>query len=237
MANSYFQFQQFRIYHDQCAMKITQDACIFGAAIDPANAEHILDIGCGSGILSVMLAQRSSALIQEIDIEEGAINQSNFNINQSPFNNQFKVIHQDINHFAKDHQHQFDLIISNPPYYTDQDQGKTDAYNKARHSNASLDFDALANSVNQLLSLEGKFWFILPIYEFEKLLKSLKGKEIYPESQLLVKHNEQSKNARMIVCCTRFDKEVKEDSLIVRALDNSYTAEFKDLMKDYYIKF
>ena len=70
-------------------------------------------------------------------------------------------------------------------------------------------------------------------------MKSLKGKgkEIYPESQLLVKHNEQSKNARMIVCCTRFDKEVKEDSLIVRALDNSYTAEFKDLMKDYYIKF
>lgn len=216
-------------------MKITQDASVFGGIVKVDGAKTILDIGSGSGILTLMMAQKSDAKISALDIEEGAIQQTKVNIQNAPFENEFEVLHQDVKEL-KDRK--FDLIISNPPYYTDQDQASNKEYNLARHSNASLNFDDLAESVDRLLTQNGKFWFILPIYEYQKLLKSLEVKELYPNYLLGVRHNSNAKNARIIASISRekIDQPVQEN-LFIRELDNNYTVAFKELLEDYYIKF
>ena len=198
----------------------------------------ILDIGCGSGILSIMLAQRTNASITAIDIEKGACQQTEINIQNCPFNNTFNVICQDIKTFGLDGQTSYDLIICNPPYYSNQDQRTNqEAYNLAKHADAGLDFESLSQSVGRILSRNGAFWFILPVYEAPKLIKQHEKNGLKLNYKLVIKHQNQSQNARWI-CQFRFiENKPKTEFLTVRNQDNSYTSLFQEKLKNYYIKF
>ena len=234
MANTHFTFKQFSIHQAHTAMKVTTDACILGAYTDVSQAETILDIGTGTGILSLMLSQRCDAKIDSIEINESAYNQAIMNVGDSIFNDKITVHHASIQQFLTDNL--YDLIISNPPFFQNYLKSETISRNNSRHTD-TLSFEDLLNSVLRLLTRNGTFVVLLPAYEssiFEQLCIS---KELYPQKKLMIRHRKGGKILRIITTFERIKKEINNEELIIKNPDESYTPDFQALLKDYYLIF
>ena len=159
MPNPYFSFKQFTVYHDRCAMKVGTDGVLLGAWVDVVSARNILDVGTGTGLISLMMAQRCNAQIRAVDIDADAVEQARGNVAASPWQDRIEVELQDICHFTSETL--FDVIVSNPPYFTDSLKCPERQRNIARHTDL-LDFDKLAESAARLLHSEGVFSVIIP---------------------------------------------------------------------------
>ncbi len=222
-------------------MKVCTDACILGAYADTNNAQRILDIGTGTGLLSLMLAQRSNATINAVEIDNDAYAHAQANIAESQFANRICLYHQSIQEFS--HQHSgpnipYDLIISNPPFYQNSLQSPDAQTNKALHA-ATLTFDELIEAVINLLSHDGRFVVLLPPFEAQQLTEVAQKKGLYLSDKLLVQHNPQKAVFRHILS---FDKkpvsELREDTLAIHEYDsNTYSDKFRELLSDYYTIF
>ncbi len=231
-----FTFKQFIIHQEKTAMKVCTDACIFGASIDLKGYHSILDIGTGTGLLALMLAQRSAATIDAVEIEQNAYEQACFNIENSPFESQISVFHQSIQNFETDKK--YDLIISNPPFYQNSLKSSDTKTNKALH-NESLNFEELVEAVCRLIDVQGIFYVLLPPFEFEKLMQIAEKKELYLSKKVIIKHSENKPILRVIAAFS-FEKpiEISKEILIIHEQDNkTYTSAFKELLKDYYLIF
>jgi len=238
MANQTFAFKQFKINQEKCAMKVGTDAVLLGAWVNTANAKHILDIGTGTGIIALMLAQKSGAKIDAIDIDQNAFIQATENVNNCDWKSRITVHNISLQNFAEqEHEYKFDLIVSNPPYFVDSSKAMEESRTNARHTD-QLRYDELLNGVLKLLSPAGKFYVILPTKESELF------KELALENKLYL-----TKLTRVI---TRYDKPEKrwlmrfeftqrsfsESSITIEKDErHSYTDEYKELTKDYYLAF
>jgi tRNA1Val (adenine37-N6)-methyltransferase len=233
-SNTHFTFKQFTIHQDQTAMKVTTDACILGAYTDGREAKKILDIGTGTGLLSLMIAQRSKAKIDAIEINESAYNQAVVNVNESIFKDKITIHHTSIQEFITDNL--YDLIISNPPFFQNHLKSETESRNNSLHTD-TLSFEDLLETVLRLLSPDGTFVVLLPMYEssvFEQLSVS---KDLYPQKKLTIRHRKGSKILRIITTFGRIKKEILNEELIIKNPDESYTPDFQGLLKDYYLIF
>lgn len=233
-ANTHFSFKQFTIHQDQTAMKVTTDACILGSYTDVKGAKNILDIGTGTGLLSLMLAQKNDAQIDAIEINESAYNQAITNINQSIFKDTITVYNTSIQEFIT--KTLYDLIISNPPFFQNHLKSETESRNNSLHTD-TLSFEDLLEVVLRLLNPNGTFVVLLPLYEssvFEQLSIS---KELYPQKKLMIRHRKGSKILRIITTFGRIKKEIINEELIIKNPDESYTTDFQGLLKDYYLIF
>jgi tRNA1Val (adenine37-N6)-methyltransferase len=234
MSNTHFAFKQFTIHQDQTAMKVTTDACILGAYSYTSKAKTILDIGTGTGLLSLMLSQRSEAKIDAIEIDQSAYSQAIVNVNESIFKDNITVHNSSIQDFEADKL--YHLIISNPPFFQNHLKSETVSRNNSLHTD-TLSFEDLLNSVLRLLSFDGTFVVLLPRYEslvFEQLSIS---KELYPQKKLTIRHRKGSKILRIITTFGRVKKEIINEELIIKNPDESYTPDFQALLKDYYLIF
>ena len=234
MPNTHFTFKQFTIHQDQTAMKVTTDACILGAYTVVQGAKSILDIGTGTGLLSLMLSQRSEAKIDAIEINENAYNQVVMNVNESIFKDKITIYNTSIQEFIT--KNFYDLIISNPPFFQNHLKSETSARNNSIHTD-TLSFEDLLNTVLRLLSFNGTFVVLLPLYEssfFEQLSIS---KELYPQKKLTIRHRKGNKILRIITTFGRIKKEIINEELIIKNPDESYTPDFQILLKDYYLAF
>ena len=233
-ANTHFSFKQFTIHQDQTAMKVTTDACILGAYTEVQGVKSVLDIGTGTGLLSLMLAQRSKAKIDAIEIDENAYNQAITNANQSNFKDTITVYNTSIQDFETDKR--YDLIISNPPFFQNHLKSETESRNNSLHTD-TLSFADLLSTVLRLLSPNGTFVVLLPVYEssvFEQLATS---KELYPQKKLTIRHRKDTKILRIITTFGRIKKEIINEELIIKNPDESYSPDFQVLLKDYYLAF
>lgn len=156
---SYFDFKQFRIYHDECAMKVGTDAVLLGAWCPIMNARRILDIGTGSGIIALMLAQRTDAKIVGVELDKEAAIQAQENAQRSKFSSRVQVVHSDIVHYKPEEK--FDLIVSNPPFFSSSLISPNKQRSLARHAD-TLPLESLAKTAHQLLEPDGLFCVILP---------------------------------------------------------------------------
>ena len=234
MPNSHFTFKQFTIHQDQTSMKVTTDACILGAYAGVRKVKSILDIGTGTGLLSLMLAQRGEAKIDAVEFNEYACNQSLRNINESCFKDKIIVYKTLIQDFRTNNL--YDLIISNPPFFQNYLKSENESRNNSFHTD-TLSFTDLLETVLRLLALNGTFVVLLPAYEssvFEQLAIS---KELYPQKKLIIHHREGSKILRIITTFGRLKKEIINEELIIKNPDESYTSDFQKLLKDYYLAF
>lgn len=237
MASQSFAFKQFKINQDKCAMKVGTDAVLLGAWVNTANAKNILDIGTGTGIIALMLAQKSGAKIDAIDIDENAFIQATENVNNCSWKDRLHVHHVSLQKFAQTNERKYDLIVSNPPYFVDSSKASEEARTNARHTD-QLPYNDLLNGVLKLLNPSGKFYVILPTKESELF------KELANENKLFL-----TKLTRVI---TRSDKPEKrwlmrfeftprsfsENSITIENDErHSYTDEYKELTKDYYLAF
>lgn len=242
MANPYFQFKQFTIRQDKCAMKVTTDACLFGAWAaaeiqnQQAAAETLLEIGTGTGLLSLMIAQKNPALlIDSIEIEAGAAEQATENIRASPAGKNIRVWQADARRFP--FSGKYDCIISNPPFYENELTGADSKKNIAHHHEGLLLSELLA-IIRTNLQPDGQFFLLLPFKRQEELKRMILQQELFIRQLVLVKPSIRHDYFRILLAGT-FDKgEAKEtpiSEIAIKDETDKYTPAFTGLLKEYYL--
>jgi tRNA1Val (adenine37-N6)-methyltransferase len=235
VANNFFSFRKFTIHQDGCALKVSTDSCLLGAwfANMSYSPDKILDIGSGTGLLMLMMAQKKSGIIKGIEIEPGCFRQSVENIAKSPWHDRCSALQGDVR--AYPFMESFDFIISNPPFYENQLEAGEMKKDMAKHS-SHLSLSDLFKTVNTLLTPQGKFGLLLPFSRREESLKIAGRFSFHCSHELSVKQTRQHDYFRVILQFERGKniQPVKED-MVIRENDGSYSAAFTDLLKDYYL--
>lgn len=229
MPNNYFQFKQFIVHQDKCSMKVSTDACLLGAWSTLAStANSILDIGTGTGVLSLMLAQKNNfAKINAVEIEHDAFLQASENFNNSIFRNQITCYHQSIQDFAKTTDKKYDVIISNPPYFEGDLQTHNTKDNLAKHS-AALSLEELINCINELLSENGVAYLILPSHRINEI-------KLPVEKICFIQDNPKANIKRAMVKLSKTATTIYEETLQIKYENGNFTNDFIELMKPYYL--
>ncbi len=237
--NSYFQFKQFTVHQDLCAMKVCTDACVLGAWASLAEHGRILDIGAGTGLLSLMAAQRfQHATIDAVELDHGAYSQAVENIAKSPFSDRIRVFHTAIQDFKPDYQ--YNSIITNPPFFQSDLLSPNGLKNQAHHA-TTLTFDALLASIDRLLVADGHFHILLPTEEAVVFGNKATVLGWSMCRKLTLRHNKQKKPFRTLMTFGRSyltDNQLYERLLDIYEADTqTYDPEFKALMKHFYMIF
>ena len=237
MSNKPFKFKQFEINQDKCAMKIGTDGVLLGAWTSiQQNPFSILDIGAGTGIVALMLAQRSHAeLIDAIEIDDDAYEQCVNNFEQSPWGDRLFCYHASLDEFVEEIEDQYDLIISNPPFYSEDYKSENQQRDLARFNDA-LPFGHLIESASKLLSENGIFSVIIPFKEEASFIKIAATCHLFPNSILQVKGNPSSEIKRSLIAFSFSESVIKKETLIVETGRHEYTEDYINLTKDFYLK-
>lgn len=239
MGNSFFQFKQFTVHQDRCAMKVTTDACLFGAWVagdlqQNKNSKTLLDIGTGTGLLSLMIVQGNpQLLIDAIEIDAAAAKQAEENITASEWKDRVTLFHQDIKKMPTGKK--YDLIISNPPFYENELQSENAQRNIAHHSN-NLSLNELLKIIKINLRPDGSFYLLLPFKRNNEIENLLKENELFILKKLVVRQSIQHDYFRIMIKGSLnkiFAPEEKEIS--IKNNNQEYTEEFTRLLKDYYL--
>ncbi|WP_373057758.1 tRNA1(Val) (adenine(37)-N6)-methyltransferase [Zunongwangia sp. H14] len=247
MSNQAFKFKEFTVEQDKCAMKIGTDGVLLGAWVPLSHyPKSILDIGTGTGILALMMAQRSEAfLIDAIEIEENAYEQAVENFENSMWGDRLFCYHADLNEFAEEMQDEekYDLIISNPPFYSPPlpvaSPPRGEKFSEARkiaRFNDALPFEHLVRGVSFLLSEDGIFSVIIPYAEEEKFISLAAKENLFPQKITRVRGTEKSELKRSLLNFSFHKTGTEEDELILEISRHNYTEEFKKMVAPFYLK-
>jgi tRNA1Val (adenine37-N6)-methyltransferase len=238
MPNDTFDFKKFSIKQDKCAMKVGTDAVLLGAWIIPNGSKNILDIGTGTGVISLMLAQKSSANILAVEIDKQSTEQAKLNVSQSNYFSQIQVENVSIQDLAQKSEKKFDLIVTNPPYFIDSYKSIESNRTIARHSD-SLPFEELIDSVIKLLDVKGKFCLILPKNEAGIFRKMAEIKGLYLSKLLRIRTKPDKESEKRHLMQFEFkETEFSESTLVLEENESrNYTQAYKEFTKDYYLNF
>lgn len=234
MSNDYFAFKKMRIEQENCAMKVSTDACIQGAWTPIAEGIHrVLDIGTGTGLLSLMLAQRKENLIIEaLEIDDLAAVQAEENVANSLFTQQIKVHQADAKKWESNKL--YDLIICNPPFFTKSLKGENTQRNLARH-NDDFSFEELIKILEINLENNGQASILLPTTELPRWEIALENSELNTIQKLFIKPFAHSKANRVIIILGKNITEIKNEELVIYDAPKQYTAEFTNLLRPFYL--
>ena len=239
-----FRFKQFTVNQDKCAMKIGTDGVLLGAWASVNNSMHtILDIGTGTGVIALMLAQRSIAdTIEAIELDGDAFEQCTDNFEASDWGDRLFCFHAGFDEFVDEYTEEepeeaelYDLIVSNPPFYSEEVSSGNDARDQARQ-NSSLPFDELVSGVSKLLSPTGVFATIIPYKEEENFIALALENNLFPNRITQVRGTENTEIKRSLLEFSSTESEYTPKELIIELERNVYTKEYIDLTKDFYLK-
>ncbi len=218
-------------------MKIGTDSVLLGAwSPIEKNPFSILDIGAGTGIISLILAQRSHAeVIDAIEIDDSAYEQCVDNFEQSPWNDRLFCYHASLEEFTNEIEDQYDLIVCNPPFYAEDYKTNNNQRDLARFQDA-LPFGHLLESTSKLLSGSGVFSVIIPYKEEEQFITLASKHKLFPNRILHVKGNPSSKIKRSLIAFSFFKEAIQTKTLTIEVERHQYTQDYIDLTKDFYLK-
>jgi tRNA1Val (adenine37-N6)-methyltransferase len=232
-----FRFKQFNVDDTLCGMKVGMDAVLLGAWTNVNNAEKILDIGTGTAIIALMLAQRSASFIDGVEIDEAACNQAAINVSNSLWSKRINIFHTSIQDYWKSSSLEYDLIVSNPPYFINSYKAPSEKRTTARHAD-SLTHEDIIKAVSALLNPAGRLCLILPFNE--SLIFKQKAIEhyLYCNKLTFVKPRA-DKNANRVLMEFSFKEEpaVENELIIEESQRHHYTSDYKFLTRDYYLAF
>lgn len=235
MANTFFKFKQFIVQQDTSAMKVCTDSCLFGAWVAEQfknkDIQNVLDIGSGTGLLSLMLAQKMSARFDAVEINDGAYNQTKNNFNSSRWKERLNTYHEDIRQFKS--AHKYDMVICNPPFYQRSLMSPHKNINEARHDVSLLPNDLLY-CVQNLMTRAGYFAVLLPYYITDKFIRSANQHDLFLEYLIKVKNSADAAYIRSMAIFSRANKTVASNDIAIKN-GNGYTEAFKVFLKDYYL--
>lgn len=233
MPNPYFSFKQFTVYHDRCAMKVGTDGVLLGAWTDVMSARHILDIGTGTGLISLMLAQRSDALIKAIDIDPDAVEQARGNAAASPWKDRIEVEQQDVCRYTTDIC--FDVIVSNPPYFVNSLKSPDGQRNTARHTDG-LDFEKLVGAAARMLHPEGAFSVIIPADGMELFQEIAASHKLHLSRRTMIHTKPDAEPKRVLLAFKPCPGSCINNCLTIELARHVYSDEYIALTKDFYLR-
>lgn len=239
MPNNYFRFKQFTIQQEKCAMKVGTDGVLLGAWTNVGQARKILDIGTGTGLIALMLAQRTrDTEIKAIEIDETSAAQANENCKNSKWNQRIRVLHTNFQQFSEHTNNQFDLIVSNPPYFIDSLKAIDQLRSQARHTD-SLSFDELIGGSLKLLAPNGNLSIVLPYVESAIFIAKAANAGLYCNRRTNISSFKGSKTIRVLMEFGRAHKPLVENELEIRihGTKNEFTEAYKNITKDFYLNF
>lgn len=236
MSDKPFHFKEFSIKQDRCAMKIGTDGVLLGAWVNiPKPIESILDIGTGTGLLAMQMAQRSDAeLIDALEIEDAAYEQAVENFEDSPWADRLFCYHASIQKFVEEIDDRYDLVLCNPPYYTDTFKELNPKRALARHTQ-ELNFDILLGSTSKLLKDNGQCAFIIPFKEEEGFIKVAETLQLFPIRITRVRGNLSSPIKRSLLQFSKKSGKQEINELTIEVLRHQYTEDYKRLVRDFYL--
>ncbi|MES1221925.1 MAG: methyltransferase [Bacteroidota bacterium] len=240
MSNSYFNFKQFTVHQDKCAMKVTTDSCLFGAWVaneaksKNATFKNILDVGTGTGLLALMIAQANTeSSIDGIEIDKEACGQAEENIKASPWKTGIDIHCGDVKEFLFNKK--YDLILSNPPFYENELNSDNNKRNIAHHSE-NLSLDDILRIIKNNLADNGIFFLLLPYKRKVEIELLLEKNGLFISKKVLVRQTVHHDYFRiMLAGNTNADTQTEENEISIKSGERQYTADFAGLLKDYYL--
>lgn len=237
MANSFFQFKQFIIHQERCGMKVSTDAVLLGALASQKDAKLILDIGTGTGVIALMLAQRfPNSVIDGIEIDKSAFVQAAENVALSQWKDRIKLSHQSFQEYSAIKPKSFDLIVSNPPYFPAHIKSQDSQRNLALHNDA-LPFHELIQGVASLLSRQGLFWAILPERQMQDLEKLAIQEGLFSHRKVVVRNHPVAPVLRVVQAFSFLEQVPTETNLDIRDQDRNYSETYKELLRNFLLDF
>jgi len=237
---STFRFKQFAVQQDQCAMKIGTDGVLLGAwAGVNHQPQSILDVGAGTGVIALMMAQRSTAaLIDALELDDNAFQQCVHNFENSPWGDRLFCYHADFKEFVAEMDESYDLIISNPPFFTpSQTQALLSEERQKAQFSDSLPFELLLDGAEKLLADNGQFAVVLPYQYHREFVQLAATKKLYVNREMQVRGNLEAPLKRSFLQFGR-DKVAAVDcrELVIETERHHYTDEYIELTRDFYLK-
>lgn len=239
MSTPFFKFKQFTVWHDKCGMKVGTDGVLLGAWCNVHKAVHALDIGSGSGLISLMMAQRNIALLVDaVDIDADAVNQAAENVKSSIFSDRIKVTLCDITKVDKDNSYglsdKYTLIVSNPPFYGENVHSSDKQRNKARHT-SSLPFSQLIEKASLLLDDNGEFDVIIPFGSVTEFISIAAMYGLYLFRRTNIKDSITKPFKRSLLAFTKYPVNTELSELCLRDTDNQYSTAYRELTENFYL--
>lgn len=234
MPNPFFSFKKFTVYHDRCAMKVGTDGVLLGAWTNVTFSQRILDIGTGTGLIALMLAQRNpKAFITAVDIDEEAVKQAKDNILASPWKDRIEAVLQDI--CVASSLPTYDTIVSNPPYFIDSLKCPNLQRSTARHTD-TLNANSLFGKVAELLTEDGRFSMIFPAEQAEELIQIAENKGLYPTRHTEVITRPGLPPKRSLMEFQKTKKAYVANKLTIELERHVYSEDYISLTKDFFLK-
>lgn len=230
-----FYFKQFKIEDNRCAMKVGTDGVLLGAWVDVAQANTVLDVGTGSGVIALMLAQRTSAeaRIDAIEVDKNSAEQALENVRQSPWGKKIIVHHSPLQGFRSSKK--YDLIVSNPPYFNNSLPPPERARADARHTDTLSHHELLAHS-KQLLAPSGRLAVVLPFAEGKAFISMASITGLFCVRQCSFYSRQGKPQERWLLEFALEPRTIKTEKLLLFADDNNWSEDYKDLTRDFYLK-
>ena len=235
MSNNYFKFKQFTVWYDRCAMKVGTDGTLLGSWAPVNSVRKVLDIGTGTGLIALMIAQRQPLChVDAIDIDAEAVSQACSNVAESPFHDRIKVELQDI--VTMDSGVAYDLIVCNPPFFQNSLRSPNESRSFARH-NVALSFEVLCQKAYELLQDEGLFCVVIPTDVRDGFIREATGARLFVKEQLDVCTKKGKHPKRVLLS---FSKKIEETpsrgTLYMMDEHGVYTDEYRNLTGGFYLK-
>ncbi len=229
-----FHFKHFSLYHHRATMKVGTDAVLLGRWVEVKPTDACLDIGTGCGILPLMLMQKGVDRVDAIDLDEASINEATENFQASQWRDHLQAICADVKAFQPNHR--YDLIVSNPPFFINSFKCDADRKNQARHTDISLTFTDLCESVARLLNPDGRFAVVLPVTESVAFLKAAEGVGLHLHKVMDIVPVE-GKEPNRVNLELGFDEteNIVKEEFIIRQLNGCFTSQYNEFLKDYYL--
>ncbi len=232
-----FSFRQFTIAQDRCAMKVGTDGVLLGAWAEVGSARKILDVGTGTGVIAIMLAQRNAqAEVHAVEIDAEAFSQATENMHNSPWSNRLFAVHAPIQEFAKNSPDTFDLVVSNPPFFTGGVLSESENRHIVRHT-VKLPHGDLLSAARQLLAPRGVFAVVLPLLEGLRFVEMARNYRLYCERMTEVRTKADKPVSRLLLQFTSYIPDtIRKSSLVIQEEGiNNWTPEYRSLTGEFYL--